>query len=116
MEESRKAPAELEQAQKAASDYRRAAALAATGTAELAETLKVCDDARRKLQDALEACVGRLEALRRRSEELEKRAQAAEADRDQVALAAKDAMAAAEAVRREGIEALEEARLLHKKK
>ncbi len=116
MPEDIRALTELEKAQQAASDARRVAEIAATGTAELAETLKAADDARRKLQEALAHCCAKIEALRRHNDSLRARIKTLEADAEGLKLLAKDAMAGAEAVRREGIEALEEARQLVKKK
>jgi predicted nucleic acid-binding Zn-ribbon protein len=116
MPDETKAPSALERLQLAASDAHRVAAIASTGTAELAETLKAADDARKQLQDALDHCLKKIERLRQDHEALLGRIKALEAEKDQIAQSAKDAMAAAEAVRREGIDALEEARQLGKRK
>lgn len=95
----------LEQAERAALSFKKQAATALETVRQVCRTLELSETTRRKLLEALLEAEKEIEQLRRETAGL-KEAQKA----------AKDAMAAAEAVRREGVEALEEARALAPKK
>lgn len=92
-------------AEAAAAGYKRQAAEALETVRQVCKTLEVSETTRRKLLDALLAAEKEIDALKVRTSKL--------ADLE---LAAKQAMEAAEQVRREGVEALEEARASAKKK
>jgi hypothetical protein len=95
----------LEKTERTAAGFRREALTALETVRQVCQTLELSESTRRKLLAALFDAQKEIEALR-----------AEHAKVKDVERAAKQAMEAAEQIRREGVEALEEARTLSKKK
>lgn len=95
----------VEKAERAAAAFKREALTALETVREVCQTLELSESTRRKLLAALVDAQKDIESLRAEQTKIK-----------EIERAAKQAMAAAEQIRREGIDALEEARTLSKKK